>query len=176
MEKSNKTEKDISFVLDTRVITDKKKSYSLTATDEQLKELESFYSVPSVKKLSFDFDIYLNKDVYELKGVLSALVEQQCVVSMDVFEEKINSKVTLLFSEDADFVAMEEKKEDFLPEEELVELVENGRIYFYDIVREQFGLALNPFPKKTDEPFAYYEEKAEDVRENPFSVLKHLTK
>ena len=61
-------------------------------------------------------------------------------------------------------------------DEDDVDFVENGRIYFYDIIQEQFGLALNPFPKKTKEAFSYYELKAEDVVENPFAVLKHLTK
>ena len=176
MEKSDKNEKDISFVLDTRTITSQKKSYSLKATKSQLQELADYYNLPAVKNLSFDFEAFLNKDVFELKGKLKSTVEQTCVVSLENFEEKINHPCVLLFSDDADFVAQQEKKEDFLPEEDFVDLVENGRIYFHDIVREQFGLALNPFPRKTDEPFVYYEEKTEDVKENPFSVLKHLTK
>lgn len=177
MEKLVKKEKDISFVLDMRTITKKGSSFILTATKAQCDELALFYELPAINQLTFEFEAFLNKEgLTEIRGFLKANVVEICVVSTDKFEECLKNDVTLLFSEDEAYVKMQENRVDFSPEEELVEYAKNGRIYFLDVVREQLGLMLNPFPKKTDEPFSYYEEKAEEIKENPFSVLKHLTK
>ena len=176
MEKTVKKEKDIAFVLDARTVTKQGKDFLLVANKAQCQELAEFYELPAVKKLSFSFNALLADDVIELNGVLKADVVRTCVVTSDEFEEKINYPFVLLFSEDEDVVLMQENKVDFSPDDESIELIKNGRIYFAEIVREQFGLSLDPFPKKTNAPFVYYEEKVEDVKENPFAVLKHLTK
>ena len=60
--------------------------------------------------------------------------------------------------------------------EEPIEFLPRPQIYFKDIVFEQFGLNLDAFPRKTDELFVYKEEEEPTEKENPFSVLKHLTK
>ena len=176
MEKTAKIEKDISFVLDARTVTKQGKDYLLVANKTQCKDLAEFYEVPAVKNISFGFNASLVDDVIELNGVLKANVVRICVVSSEEFIEEIDYPFVLLFSEDENVVLTQENKVDFSPDDESIELIKNGRIYFYEIVREQLGLSLNPFPKKTDEPFAYYEEKVEGVKENPFAVLKHLTK
>lgn len=171
-----KKEKDISFVLDARMVTKNGLSFLLKATEQQCLDLAKFYELPALSNLVFDFFICLKDDLIVLKGFLDADVIETCVVTNEKFEEHIHQPVSLLFSEDESVVKMQESKMDFSPDEELIDFVENGRIYFSSIVREQFGLALNPFPKKTNEPFAYYEEKAQDIKDNPFLVLKHLTK
>ena len=176
MEKSSKSKKDIAFVLDVRTINKTKKHYVLEATESQKEELKKFFELPSVQDLVFEFDAFLNKDYMEICGCLTAKIKQKCVITLEEFETKIKEPVRLLFTEDENLYNALLNKADFSVEEEDVELVENGRIYFYEIVQEQLGLALNPFPKKTDEVFSYYELKAEDVKENPFAVLKHLTK
>jgi len=176
MEKTAKKEKDISFVLDARTVTKQGRDFLLLANKSQCQELAEFYELPAVKNLSFEFNACLADDVIELTGVLKANIVQTCVVTSEEFEENINYPFVLLFSEDENIVLTKENKIDFSPDDECIELIKNGRIYFSEIVREQFGLSLNPFPKKTEEPFAYYEEKVEDVKENPFAVLKHLTK
>lgn len=176
MEKSVKKEKDISFVLDVRTVTKQGKNISLCATEKQCQELAEFYDLPKLKELLFNFNIALVDDVIELRGKLNAKAIRVCVVTSEEFEEVVEQPVVLMFSEDEDVVRTQENKIDFSPEDEYIELIENGRIYFADIVREQLGLAIDPFPKKTNELFAYYEEKAEEVKDNPFAILKHLTK
>lgn len=176
MEKSLKSKKDIAFVLDVRTINKTKKHYVLTANDEQKEILKTFFSLPQVKNLTFEFDAFLNKEYIEINGFLSAKIQQKCVVSLEEFENEIKENVRLLFTEDKSLYNALLNKNDFSPEEDEVDLIENGRIYFFDLIQEQFGLAIDPFPKKTDDVFTYYELKAEDVVENPFAVLKHLTK
>lgn len=176
MEKSTKSEKDISFVLDTRTVNKEKKHYYLKANEEQKTALQTLFNVPKIEKLTFEFDVFLNKDLIEINGNLTAKIRQICVVTTEEFQNELNEKIRLYFTEDEALYNSLLKKEDFSPEEEDVDLIQNGRIYFYDLIQEQFGLALDPFPKKTDDIFTYYELKADDVKENPFSVLKHLTK
>ncbi|MBR6731010.1 MAG: hypothetical protein IKL90_06725 [Alphaproteobacteria bacterium] len=176
MEKSSKSKKDIAFVLDTRTVNKQKKHYELEANESQKQALKKFFELPDVMNLTFEFDVFLNKEYIEINGILRAKIKQKCVVSSDEFETKISEPVRLLFTEDESFYNSLLNKADFSMDEDDVDFVENGRIYFYDIIQEQFGLALNPFPKKTKEAFSYYELKAEDVVENPFAVLKHLTK
>lgn len=174
--KNVKKEKDISFVLDARMVTKNGLSFLLKATKQQCLDLAKFYELPALNNLIFEFSIHLKDDLIVLNGFLDADVVETCVVTNENFKEHIHQTVSLLFSEDENVIKAQESKMDFSPDEELIDFIENGRIYFLEIVQEQFGLALNPFPKKTDEPFVYYEEKNEAVKTNPFSVLKHLTK
>ena len=62
MEKSSKSKKDIAFVLDTRTVNKQKKHYELEANESQKQALKKFFELPDVMNLTFEFDVFLNKE------------------------------------------------------------------------------------------------------------------
>lgn len=176
MEKSLQMKKDISFSLDVRTIPPLGSDLTLEATPDECTFLARHYGVLAVHSLSVRAHISIKDEIVIVDGFLKASVRQSCVVTLEEFDQAVRGEFQLLFSANKQIVAEQENKIDFDPDEEPIELIQKGHIYFKELITEQLGLYLDPFPKKTDEVFSYYEEKAEDIKENPFSVLKHLTK
>lgn len=174
MEKSNQTQKDISYVLDIRTIPADGLNIFLKANPSECLFLAKRYDLPAVCSISVDVNAKFDEEIIEIKGFLKAKIKQRCVVTLDIFEQSIEESFKVFFSNNPRIVADQESKSDFNPDEEPIELVQKGRIYFKELIAEQLGLYIDPFPKKTKELFTYYEEKSQ--KENPFSALKHLTK
>lgn len=175
MEKSKSTVKDISYVLDTRTIPSSGQTLELTATPEECAELAKRFELPTVHNLNCKIKLEKKEDIIQLKGFLSAQLIQECVVTLEPFENTLSGEFTLLFSTTPQ-PHISESIPDIDMEEEPVEFLPRGQLFFKEIIAEQFGLNINPFPKQTTELFEYREASAEDERENPFSILKHLTK
>ncbi len=171
MEKSNTTQKGISFVLDTRQLTEKTNTFSLTATPKEREDLAQWFDLPQINSLQVNISTYKKEDVIHVDGYLTADVIRECVVSGDEFTQKTMGDFNLLFS-----TSQQTQSEDIDMEEEIIEFLPRGQIYFKEIITEQFGLFLDPFPKNTTDFFEYRENDAETVKENPFTVLKGLTK
>ncbi len=176
MEKSDKTEKGISFVLDVRTIPLNGLKLHLQATPEECCFLAERYELPAVYAVSADLEVVADGELIDVHGVLSGRVRQTCVVSLEEFDNVLEGEFHALFSANRNLVLAQENKADFDPEEEPIEFIPKGQIYFKEVIAEQVGLNINPFPKKTDEIFTYYEVNPELEKENPFSVLKDLTK
>ncbi len=174
-QKLKESEKGISFLLETRQITQKTKQLSLEASQKERDALAEFYDLPLLSSLVADLKITRIGEVIEVKGVLRASFQQICVVSNEPFDQNMNADFTVLFT-DRPRALTQSKAYDVDMEEEYVEPVQHGRINLKEVISEQFGLNLNPFPKKTEGYFEYYEEKSSDEKKNPFSVLKELTK
>lgn len=176
MEKSTHEKKDISYVLDIRTIPADGLYLNLEANPTECSFLAKRYDLLAVHSLCAAVKVSYQRDLVEVKGSLIACIKQRCVVSLEEFDQEVKESFTALFSDNKNIVAAQEAKMDFDPEEEPIEFIQKGRIYFKELIAEHFGLFIDPFPKKTNKLFTYYEEKADDKKENPFSVLKHLTK
>ena len=173
MEKSTVLKKGISYVLDARKISPQKTSFSLEATKEECQALAEWYEIPAVLSVKADITAFSEGSVITVEGKLSIITRRECVITAEEFTQSATGDFTVLFSTSP---IKEQQKPDIDLDEEPIEFLPRGQIYFKDIITEQFGLLLDPFPKNTDEPFEYREESAESGKENPFSVLKHLTK
>jgi uncharacterized metal-binding protein YceD (DUF177 family) len=109
-----------------------------------------------------------------LTGTLHAAVTQSCVVSLDPVEAVIEEplRVRLL---DAAEAAREAEEPD--PDEDDVEILEDGAIDLGELAVQYLALALDPYPRRPDladagpsaEP-----ETGENVVPGPFAVLKKL--
>ncbi len=173
MEKSNTSQKGISFVLDTRQLTEKASAFILTATPQERESLAKWYNLPAIQALQVDIKAYKKEAVIHIDGQLSADAVRECVISGDEFTEKTTGEFNLLFTTSPQESTSEA---DIDMEEEIIEFLPRGQIYFKDLITEQFGLFLNPFPQNTADFFEYRETNAEEEKENPFAVLKRLTK
>lgn len=174
-QKLKEADKGISFLLETRQITQKPKNLLLEASQKEREVLAKFYELPLLSSLVADLKITRIGEVIEIKGLLKASFQQICIVSNEPFDQNMNIDFIALFTDRPRALA-ESKTYDVDMDEDYVEPVQNGRINLKDVISEQFGLNLDPFPKKTEGYFEYYEEKYSDEKKNPFSVLKELTK
>ncbi len=170
MEKLTESKKDLSFTLDMRKIPSVGLDLTFSASQEELQNLASRFDIPRVK--NYQAVVHLEKQgkIIQMSGSFSALVEQECVVTLDLFENTVSGEFLLLLSDEKSPAAKEEK---ITLNDEPIEYCSRGIIAFRDLLGEQFGLNLNPFPHKTNQPFEYRE--AESGEKNPFYILKDLT-
>lgn len=173
MEKSQESKKDISFTLDVRKIPLNGLSLSFAASDDQKQKLALLFDVPKIH--TFDATAHLQQKgrLIELTGSFSSKITQLSVVSLESFKNTVSGDFLLLFSthkEDAT------DSPDIDLDEEPVEFLPRPILDFYPIFTEQFGLYLDSFPRKEGESFEYRETSEKSEKQNPFSVLKGLTK
>ena len=102
-------------------------------------------------------------EMVRIKGKIMALTRRQCVISLENFDEKMNETFEVLY---ADHPPAES--------DEIVDQIDKGRIHLGEVVAEQYGLALNPFPKKPGVPNPYMEPEQE--KQHPFANLKKILK
>ncbi len=175
MEKSINEQKGFGFVLDTRRITDKKMKLTLVAISQEKEELATWYELPLIHQLQVDIQTWCQNNIIHVQGHMMGNIVQHCVVTNEELTEQIDDTFHLLFTTDSS-IAGQYQSPDIDMEEDEVEFLPRGQIYFKNILKEQFGLNINPFPRKSTELFEYRESSVEEETKHPFSVLKHLTK
>lgn len=166
--------KDCLFqTLDIRKIPDTGLEFILTATSEECSKLSERFEVPKIKSLRVNGRIK-GGDILKFSGEIKAKVVRKCVISMDLFEIHMDAFFKEFFSESGtDFMSEQNFNLD-MEDETSVDLVRDGKLNIGEVVAEQFGLNLDPFPKKSGEYFEYVETEGAE-KANPFAVLKGLT-
>ncbi len=163
MKKSvSETKNSYSVVAST--ITATPVAYTFIFTQDECQALADRFEVPKV--LSFHADLTLFRDEFvHVRGKIDAQMIRQSVISLDEFQQNKTDEFEVLYSENPP-----EKSE------EIIDKIDKGRIDLKMILFEQFGLALEPFPKKPEEEggFIYQEENTETT--NPFQQLKKIIK
>ncbi|MBR5129820.1 MAG: DUF177 domain-containing protein [Alphaproteobacteria bacterium] len=159
--------------IDVKTIPSKGISFELTATQEECSSLAERFDLPSVRSFVLSGSVKGN-DILRYDGRFEAQVVRECVVSLDEFEQTVSGEFSELFSEKGTDFSAETNFDIDMDDEETVDLIKNGRLEIGEIAAQQFGLHLDPFPKKQEGVFEYKEAEAEQV--NPFSVLKNLIK
>ncbi len=166
----------LRMILDSRRLPKEGLHIALDADRQDLTELVERFELPRIFSLSAQIDIEEINPI-RLKGRIKASFEQACVVSLELFEQKMDISFQTFFV----LPEMQSIVSDVVvePDEDDVEILENGRIDLKSLIFDYFGLHLDPFPKKDVAAFfEYREEPSEEEKkaENPFSVLKKLTK
>ena len=147
--------------------------FELTATPQECELLAERFGLPAVK--SFHLTAMIKgHGILEYEGKFNSVITQECVVSLEKFDTSVEGEFKEFFSENGVDFSEETNFDIDMDDEETVDLIKNGRLEIGEIAAQQFGLHLNPFPKKDDVPFEYIEAKA--TKQNPFSVLKDLLK
>jgi uncharacterized metal-binding protein YceD (DUF177 family) len=101
-----------------------------------------------------------------VKGELKAELDQESVVSLEVFRETVRFPVERYF--------LSTPPGDELNAEEDIDQIVNGVIDLGEIVAETLALELDPYPRKSGEVFASDPVETEIVpdKPNPFNVLR----
>lgn len=136
--------------------------YFLEASEKELKALAKRFDVEKIHFLKVHLTVYPD-EIVRIVGKLEALTCRQCVISLDNFDEKMQEEFEVLYADNPP-----------TDSDEIIDLIDKGRIHLGEVVSEQYGLALNPFPKKPGVKNLF--EEGEEERQHPFASLKKILK
>lgn len=115
--------------------------------------------------------------ILRLRGHFTAHVTQSCVVSLEPVVSPVEGAVEGDYTTDADAAAQSVRHmapdDDVAPgEDDLPELLEGGEIDIGEVVAEQLGINLDPYPRR---PGAVFSAAGEELKRiSPFAVLRDL--
>ncbi len=167
MEKNKKEEKGLNKILFLGEIGPNGWQGHFKATSEQCAKIANRFDIPAVNSLEAEVNAVIDGDLIRVYGHIKANLERICVVSLDHFEEVLDTDFEALFAEDVPLLKEGEMEDDIEP-------IDRGRLDIFDIVSEQVGLNMNPFPRK-DGVSGDYTENTE-TGNHPFANLKNLIK
>lgn len=161
MEKTKKNEKKITVdvvVAGLNVPT----QYVLEASDKELQALAKRFGVEKIHYLKANLTVCPD-EIVRIIGKVEALTRRECVISLSKFDEKMVEEFEVLYADNPP-----------TDSDEIIDIIDKGRIHLGEIVTEQYGLALNPFPKKPGVENPYQELERE--KQHPFANLKTILK
>ena len=166
MEKSKKNEKGLNKILFLGEIGPEGWSADFEATEAQCVKIAERFQIPSVSDLKACVKAMIDGEIVRVSGHIRARLTRICVVSLEPVQEQLDFDFESLFAENVPLIKEGQMKEDIEP-------IERGSLDIFDIVAEQVGLNMNPFPHKSGVSGDYIEEKS---THRPFSNLKNLIK
>jgi len=167
MEKNKKNEKCLNKILFLGEIGPKGWQMDFVATPNQCAKIAERFQIPEVQCLSGHLHVELEGDLVRVFGHIKAKLTRICVVTLDKCKEEVDTDFEALFSENVPLLKDGEMKDE-------VEPIDRGRLDIFEIVAEQVGLNMNPFPRKPGVSGDYI-EKGQTVN-RPFANLKNLIK
>lgn len=142
------------------------------ATRAALAELTGLRSLP---RLTASFDVNRHGvGGAHVSGVVSGIVGQNCVVTLEPIENPIDELVDVTFAPGEQIAEPEGEEEDVAPiSDETPEAIVDGRIDLGAIATEFLLLGIDPYPRKAG---AVFEAPAtpDDPSSHPFSALAAL--
>jgi uncharacterized metal-binding protein YceD (DUF177 family) len=106
--------------------------------------------IPAVGALRAEFTLRrLPGGVIEATGLLAATVTQECVVSLEPFDQDVTDEFTVRFVPDSRDETTRDDTDELLDPDSIDEIpYEGDRIDIGEATVEQLALALDPFPRK----------------------------
>lgn len=154
------------------------KKYHLEAAKNELPYVTEILKVPTVKSLSAELNVKLDKKNHRLNvwGEAKADIEQTSVISLDNFINHYQTEFEVEF--DTKLTPQDLKEMDADIDDDVPDIILDGKINLADIAMEQIALIIDDFPRKKGEVFAFEPEfdEQEPPKQNPFAVLAQLKK
>lgn len=169
-------QKDFSYPLKIEDINQGEQTYKLRANKAQLETLREILQIPAVNYFEADIKLTFQKKkgILDVSGEVRACLTLISVISLDEFEKEYKSNFSLTYDTNATYEQIREMDEDI--EDDIPDIVIDGKIDLGDIAIEQLALVMEDHPRKDGEEFTSVIEDDSPVRENPFAVLSKLKK
>lgn len=167
-----------SYPLITDELTPAEKTYHLKALAGELAYIAEVLKVEAVK--SFNAEIKVKpipkEHLIEVFGSVRAELEQTSVVSLENFIKPYENDFKVVY--DTKLTPKDLKEIELDLEEDVPDLVLDGKIDLAAIAMEQIALIIDDFPRREGEVFEFKSEFDEETTEvnNPFAVLAKLKK
>lgn len=152
------------------------KKYELKANAKDLVYLTEVLKVPAVKSCNAVIELKHNHKLHSLDvaGHVSAEVELESVVSLEMFSKKYEGDFSLHYDTKATYKDIRDMDPEF--DDDVPDIIIDGQIDLGDITIEQVALMLDEYPRKEGEVFSFTSEFDEETTQavNPFNILKKL--
>lgn len=147
----------------------------LRANDAECSVLAKRFSILEVHDLDAHITLIrgARPDLIRIEGELSAVVVQECCVTLAPVEERIAEFYDELLTTSAQALGSDEEAAE--AEERPVELIQGDYIDIGEIVAQWLALALNPYPRSDAPPFKHIEAASPNGdMQTPFKVLETI--
>lgn len=150
------------------------KEYELVPDLAARAELAEQAGVLAVPKLIAKLDVRpQGKAGAEVRGLLQATVRQNCVVTLEPFDNYIEERISLLF-EPAEAIAVRGPVSEEIAGDDPPEPIVGGVIDLAALVAEFLTLSVDPYPRKPGAEFRAPAEEDEGKEASPFAALAKL--
>lgn len=171
-------QKDFSYPLTIGELNQQQQHYALTANQEQLKTLAGILQVEAVKSFTADIFLKLNLKLNRLDvwGTVRSELELKSVISLENFLQKYDIPFKIYYDTQATYKDIRDMEPGI--NDEIPDIIVNGRIDLGDIAIEQLALVLDDYPRRKGEKFEFVSEFDEETTKavNPFAALEKLKK
>ena len=167
-----------SYPLEVSELGSALRRYKLKATPAELDYIKEVLKVDDVKSFESKFDVKLNKSEHrlEVRGTARADIELTSVISLEKFVKTYAPEFTVIF--DTQMTPQDLREIEFDFEDEVPDVIINGKIDLAEIAMEQIALVIDDFPRKDGEVFEFKSEFDDETTQamNPFAALAKLKK
>ncbi len=133
------------------------RTFAFAADDGQRLALGARLGLQDVLKLAVSGEVSALDDDRTLlvRGKFSAVVVQNCVVTLDPVKSNLEDTFELRYIPAADWTADLQREVEISPDESDVEPFEGSSIDLGAVVAEYLALALDPYPRKSGVEFTF---------------------
>lgn len=171
-------QKDFSYPLHIADLNQQEQHYRLCANADERQALSEILKVEDVKSFSADIFLKLNlkQHCLDVWGTVDAVLELQSVVSLENFTKAFHVPFKYFYDTKATYKDIREL--DLGIEDDVPDIIEDGRIDLANLAIEQLALAMDDYPRQEGETFSFASEFDEETTQkaNPFAVLQKLKK
>ena len=167
-----------SYPLDVDELGSALRRYKLKADSDELAYIKEVLKVDDVKSFESQMEVKLYKSEHrlEVKGTAKADIELTSVISLEKFVKTYAPEFTVIF--DTQMTPQELREIEFDFEDDVPDIIINGKIDLAEIAMEQIALVIDDFPRKEGEVFEFKSEFDEETTQamNQFAALAKLKK
>lgn len=169
-------QKEFSYPLQIDELGQGEQLYKLKADKDQLKTLAEILQVPAVNSFTADICLRFQKKrgILLVSGTVKANLSLISVISLELFDRDYSSDFQLTYDTTANYEDIYGEDDDI--EDDIPDIVYDGKIDLGDIAIEQIALVMEDHPRKAGEEFSSIIEDCEPVKNNPFAALVKLKK
>ncbi|MCM1323342.1 MAG: DUF177 domain-containing protein [Acetobacter sp.] len=169
-------QKEFSYPLQIDELGQGEQTYKLRADKEQLKTLAEILQVPAVNSFGANIGLKFQKKrgMLEVYGTVRANLGLISVISLEPFDKDYITEFKLTYDTNATYEDIYKEDDDI--EEDIPDIVYDGKIDLGDIAIEQIALVMEDHPRKDGETFEAIVEDSEPIKNNPFAALAKLKK
>lgn len=192
MRQSKNTSSDTpewGFTIEADEISETPRSYFLSPTEQEIKDLERRLDVKSIDRLEATLNVSRQAGgrIY-VQGHMKAKITQSCVVTLEPVEDWIEDDFDAWYLDKDSTVSFTEAKKNHQTKKGHVEVevseesddpepLVDGKIQGGELVTQYLSLAINPYPHKEGAAHEFRDDEIEvnkpsELRKNPFEALK----
>jgi hypothetical protein len=178
-----------SFFVDVSNITEDAEHYSISASEQEQRDLSKRLNIQSIQNLTAELDVCKSplNGLINVTGNVEAKIIQTCVVTLDPVQDDLKAEIDGWFGKSHQVISLSKVKKDklskisgvelpILEESEEPEEIINGQIDLGELVTQHLSLAIDPYPHKEGVEYEHQHDNQSahipPTRNNPFAKLR----